>query len=55
MVVDSTNSTGASLNIATKDNERARLERLCRYISRPAVSNQRLSLTRDMCADMRTL
>jgi hypothetical protein len=30
-----------------KDNERAKLERLCRYITRPAVSTKRLSLTRN--------
>ena len=41
------NTAGFSLHagVATKDNERAKLERLCRYIARPAVSNQRLSLT----------
>ena len=33
--------------IATKTNERAKLERLCRYITRPAVSTKRLSLTRN--------
>ena len=31
--------------VAAKANERDRLERLCRYISRPAVSEKRLSLT----------
>ena len=31
--------------VATRANERAKLERLCRYIARPAVSTQRLSLT----------
>ena len=33
--------------VATGANERAKLERLCRYISRPAVSEKRLSLTAD--------
>jgi ribosomal protein S27E len=32
--------------VATKANERDKLERLCRYIARPAVSTKRLSLTR---------
>ena len=31
--------------VATKTNERTKLERLCRYITRPAVSTKRLSLT----------
>ena len=33
--------------VATKANERIKLERLCRYITRPAVSTKRLSLTRN--------
>ena len=33
--------------VATKANERTKLERLCRYITRPAVSTKRLSLTRN--------
>jgi hypothetical protein len=33
--------------VATKANERAKLERLCRYITRPAVSIKRLSMTRN--------
>ena len=33
--------------VSVSANERAKLERLCRYIARPAVSNQRLSLTRN--------
>jgi len=33
--------------VATGANERAKLERLCRYISRPALSARRLSLTAD--------
>lgn len=32
--------------VATRAPERAKLERLCRYIARPAVSTKRLSLTR---------
>ena len=32
--------------VATRANEREKLERLCRYIARPAVSTKRLSLTR---------
>lgn len=31
--------------VATNANERGKLERLCRYITRPAVSEKRLSLT----------
>ena len=31
--------------VAAKAHQRQKLERLCRYISRPAVSEQRLSLT----------
>jgi len=33
--------------VATQANERAKLERLCRYITRPAVSTKRLSMTRN--------
>jgi len=33
--------------VATKANERSKLERLCRYITRPAVSTKRLSMTRN--------
>lgn len=33
--------------VATHSNERAKLERLCRYITRPAVSTKRLSMTRN--------
>jgi len=42
-------SAGFSLHagVATKARERAKLERLCRYITRPAVSTKRLSLTRN--------
>jgi hypothetical protein len=41
--------TGFSLHagVATRANERDKLERLCRYIARPAVSTKRLSLTRN--------
>jgi rRNA maturation protein Nop10 len=41
------NLAGFSLHagVATKAHERDKLERLCRYIARPAVSTQRLSLT----------
>ena len=43
------NVAGFSLHagVATKANERAKLERLCRYITRPVVSTKRLSLTRN--------
>ena len=42
-------TAGFSLHagVATKANERTRLERLCRYITRPAISMKRLSLTRN--------
>ncbi|MCF6263497.1 MAG: IS91 family transposase [Xanthomonadales bacterium] len=33
--------------VATNSNERAKLERLCRYITRTAVSTKRLSMTRN--------
>ena len=33
--------------VATKANERTKLERLCRYITRPAVSTKRLLMTRN--------
>jgi hypothetical protein len=41
------NVAGFSLHagVAAKANQRAKLERLCRYITRPAVSEKRLSLT----------
>ena len=32
--------------VATQAHERSKLERLCRYVARPALSEQRLSLTR---------
>jgi hypothetical protein len=42
-------TAGFSLHagVATRANERAKLERLCRYITRPAVSTKRLSITRN--------
>ena len=33
--------------VATNANERAKLERLCRYITRPPLSTKRLSMTRN--------
>jgi hypothetical protein len=33
--------------VAARADQRKKLERLCRYISRPAISEQRLSLTRN--------
>jgi hypothetical protein len=41
------NVAGFSLHagVATQANERDKLERLCRYITRPAVSTKRLSMT----------
>ena len=33
--------------VATRAHDREKLERLCRYIARPAVSTKRLSLTRN--------
>lgn len=43
------NAAGFSLHagVATKANERDKLERLCRYITRPPVSTERLSMTRN--------
>ncbi len=42
-------AAGFSLHagVATKANEPVKQERLCRYITRPAVSTQRLSMTRN--------
>jgi hypothetical protein len=42
------NVAGFSLHagVAAKANQRDKLERLCRYITRPAISEKRLSLTR---------
>ncbi len=33
--------------VSTKKGQRKKLERLCRYVSRPAVSEERLSLTQN--------
>ncbi len=43
------NVAGFSLHagVATRAHERDKLERLCRYIARPAVSAKRLSMTRN--------
>ena len=43
------NAAGFSLHagVATRAHERDKLERLCRYITRPAVSTKRLSMTRN--------
>jgi len=43
------NVAGFSLHagVATKAHQRKKLERLCRYIARPAISEQRLSLLDD--------
>ena len=43
------NVAGFSLHagVATRAHERDKLERLCRYIARPAVSTKRLSMTRN--------
>ncbi len=42
--------------VAARADERKKLERLCRYISRPAVSAKRLSLTPngDICYQLKT-
>jgi hypothetical protein len=42
-------AAGFSLHagVAARANERAKLERLCRYVTRPPVSTKRLSLTRN--------
>lgn len=43
------NVAGFSLHagVATRAHERDKLERLCRYITRPAVATKRLSMTRN--------
>ena len=33
--------------VATQAHQRSKLERICRYVARPAVSERRLALTRD--------
>ena len=42
--------------VATRAHDRDQLERLCRYITRPAVSTKRLSLTRHgkVCYELKT-
>ena len=42
--------------VATRAHDRVQLERLCRYITRPAVSTKRLSLTRHgkVCYELKT-
>ena len=42
-------ANGFSLHagVATQAHERKKLERICRYVARPAVSEQRLTLTKD--------
>ena len=47
--VDTGQVAGFSLHagVATRAHERDKLERLCRYITRPAVATQRLSMTRN--------
>ena len=49
MFVDTGLVAGFSLHagVATKAHERDKLERLCRYIARPAVATKRLSMTRN--------
>jgi hypothetical protein len=51
-------TTGFSLHagVAAQAYERDKLERWCRYISRPALANQRLSLTRNglICYQLKT-
>ena len=37
--------TGLQIGVSDRADDRKKLERLCRYISRPAVSEKRLSLT----------
>ena len=36
---------GSHAGVVAASDERDKLERFCRYITRPAVSNERLSLT----------
>lgn len=45
--VGETDGFSLHAGVATKANERAKLERLCRYITRPPISTKRLSLTRN--------
>ena len=48
-LVDTGQVAGFSLHagVATKTHQRDKLERLCRYIARPAVATKRLSMTRN--------
>ena len=52
------NAGGFSLHagVSTKKGQRKKLERLCRYVSRPAVSEKRLSLTQNgqVCYELKT-
>ncbi len=52
------NVSGFSLHtgIATKVHQRDKLERLCRYIIRPAISEKRLSITSNekVCYELKT-
>ncbi len=45
--VASANGFSLHAGVATKANERGKLERVCRYITRPAVSEKRLSPTKN--------
>jgi len=47
MMVGEVSGFSLHAGVATKANERAKLERLCRYITRPPVSTKRLSMTRN--------
>lgn len=51
-------ANGFSLHagVATQAHERKKLERICRYVARPAVSEQRLALTKDgrVCYELKT-
>jgi hypothetical protein len=48
-LVDTGQVAGFALHagVATKTHQRDKLERLCRYIARPAVATKRLSMTRN--------
>jgi hypothetical protein len=47
MVVGEDSGFSLHAGVATRAIERSKLERLCRYIARPAVSTRRLSMTRN--------
>ena len=59
-VLASTVGKGAGFSlhagVGVRANERHKLERLCRYLARPAVSTKRLSLTRNgqVCYELKT-